>query len=59
VPLLDGVYSIGIGCHTHDGGTIYADRAELDYFAVANSTRSEGMVYFPVRAHLAEREPAE
>jgi ABC-type polysaccharide/polyol phosphate transport system ATPase subunit len=54
VPLLDGVYAIGIGCHTHDGGTIFADRAERDYFAVANSTRSEGLVYFPIRARLED-----
>jgi ABC-type polysaccharide/polyol phosphate transport system ATPase subunit len=56
VPLLDGVYPIGIGCHSRDGGTIYADRAERDYFAVANATRSEGLVYFPTRAHV---EPAD
>jgi ABC-2 type transport system ATP-binding protein len=59
VPLLDGVYSVGIGCHSHDGATIYGERAERDYFAVANATRAEGMVFFPMKARLAEREPAE
>jgi hypothetical protein len=59
VPLLDGVYSIGIGCHSHDGAAIYGERAERDFFAVANATRSEGLVYFPVHARLAEHEPAE
>jgi ABC-2 type transport system ATP-binding protein len=54
IPLLDGVYNIGIGACTRDGGTIYADRAEKDNFSVMNSTRNEGLVYFPVKARLED-----
>ena len=57
IPLLDGVYNIGVGACTRDGGTIYADRAEKDNFSVMNSTRNEGLVYFPVKARLEDTDP--
>jgi ABC-2 type transport system ATP-binding protein len=50
VNLNDGTYDIALGVHTHDGGTIYAQREQQDHFQVMNPGLAEGRVHFPMRA---------
>lgn len=53
VPLLDGTFHLELAIHTHDGGTIYAQRENEDTFSVMNPTRTRGLVQFPVKVeHL-------
>ncbi|NLV55168.1 MAG: ABC transporter ATP-binding protein [Acidimicrobiales bacterium] len=53
VPLLDGRFPIRVTIHSHDGGTIYAEREYEDAVAVMNPTRTRGTVHFPVKVeHL-------
>ena len=54
-PVLDGVYNVAIGIHSHDVETIYDQRAEKDTVEVASHGREVGLVHFPVRAHIAQR----
>ena len=47
-PVLDGVYLVSIGIHSHDGGVIYDQRAEKDTVEVLSEGREVGLVHFPV-----------
>ncbi|MDZ7678650.1 MAG: ABC transporter ATP-binding protein [Acidimicrobiales bacterium] len=49
VPLLDGSYPVSLGIHTHDGGTEYDHRDQLERIAVVNPTRVQGRVWFPLQ----------
>lgn len=51
-PVLDGIYSVDIGLHSHDVGVIYDQRAEKDTVKVVSSGRTVGLVDFPVRARI-------
>ena len=51
-PVLDGIYSVDIGLHSHDVGVIYDRRAEKDTVKVVSSGRTVGLVDFPVRARI-------
>jgi ABC-2 type transport system ATP-binding protein len=48
VPLLGGTYFISLGMHTHDVGTSYDHRDQLEHFIVQNSTPYDGRVHIPV-----------
>ena len=52
VPLLDGVYVVSVGAHTHDGGVAYDHRDQKDFVEVINNTRTIGLVNFPIRAEV-------
>lgn len=54
-PVLDGVYLISVGIHSHDGGVIYDQRAERDTVEVLSEGRDVGLVHFPVRARVEAR----
>ncbi len=54
-PVLDGVYVVSIGIHSHDGGTIYDQRDEQDVVVVASDSREVGLVHFPIRARVEVR----
>jgi ABC-2 type transport system ATP-binding protein len=54
-PVLDGVYVVSIGIHSHDGGTIYDQRNEQDVVVVASESREVGLVHFPVRTRVQVR----
>ena len=47
--LLDGRFIVTVAIHSHDGGTVYAQREFEDSFAVMNPTRTRGSVHFPVK----------
>ena len=48
-PLLDGIYNVSIGIHSHDSETIYDQRAEKDTIEVMSQGREVGLVHFPMR----------
>ena len=52
IPLLDGVYLVSIGIHSHDGELIYDQRAEKDTIEVLSHGRDVGLVHFPVRMRI-------
>ena len=54
-PLLDGVYLLSVGIHSHDGGVIYDQRAEKDTVEVSSPGQEVGLVHFPVRARVEPR----
>ena len=56
-PVLDGVYLISIGLHSHDGGEIYDQRAEKDVIEVMNPGREVGLVHFRMQAHTERNAP--
>jgi ABC-2 type transport system ATP-binding protein len=60
VPLLDGSYPISLGIHSHDGGTEYDHRDQLERLAVVNPTRVQGTVHVPLRVtvDMPHRPPA-
>lgn len=49
VPLLDGTFPLTVAIHSHDGGTVYAEREFEDSLAVMNPTRTRGIVHFPIK----------
>lgn len=49
VPFLDGSYPVSLGIHTHDGGTEYDHRDQLERLVVVNPTRVQGTVNVPLR----------
>ena len=51
-PVLDGIYLVSIGLHSHDVGVIYDQRAEKDTVKVVSPGRAVGLVDFPVRARI-------
>lgn len=57
-PVLDGVYLVSIGLHSHDGGEIYDQRAEKDVIEVMNPGREVGLVHFRMHAHTEQTRPA-
>jgi hypothetical protein len=56
-PVIDGVYNVAIGIHSHDVGTIYDQRAEKDTIEVLSRGRDVGLVHFPVRARIEPLAP--
>ena len=54
-PVLDGVYLVSVGIHSHDGGVIYDQRAEKDTIEVLSQGRDVGLVHFPVSARIEAR----
>jgi ABC-2 type transport system ATP-binding protein len=54
-PVLDGVYLVHVGIHSHDGGVVYDQREEKDTVVVLSEGRDVGLVHFPVRAHVEAR----
>ncbi len=54
-PVLDGIYAVSVGIHSHDVGVIYDQRAEKDTVEVASHGREVGLVHFPVRARVVSR----
>ena len=48
-PVLDGIYNVSVGIHSHDGETIYDQRAEKDVIEVMSQGREVGLVHFPMR----------
>ena len=54
-PVLDGIYPVSIGLHSHDGGVIYDQRAERDTVEVMSKGQEVGLVHFPVRARVQAR----
>lgn len=49
--LLDGVYPVSVGIHSHDGGIDYDHREGKDVIEVMNPTRQIGLVHFPLCIH--------
>ena len=49
VHLLDGLYTVNVGAHTHDGGVLYSQRDQALTFNVQSGTRAEGVVSLPIR----------
>ncbi len=55
-PLLDGIYPVSVGIHSHDGGIDYDHREGKDVIAVMNPTRQIGQVHFPLTIrHVADK----
>src|SRR6476620_6494237 len=54
-PVLDGVYNVAIGIHSHDLDKIYDQREERDTIEVLSKGRDVGLVHFPVRARVELR----
>lgn len=52
VALMDGVYELHIGLHSHDISTIYDNRAGLDFFEVMSSSKAIGLVHLPLQIEL-------
>ena len=52
-PVLDGIYNVSVGIHSHDGETIYDQRAEKDVIEVMSQGREVGLVHFPMRTIVA------
>ncbi len=52
IPLLDGVYLVSVGIHSHDGELIYDQREEKDTIEVMSQGRDVGLVHFPVRVRF-------
>jgi ABC-2 type transport system ATP-binding protein len=59
-PVLDGVYQVAVGMHTHDGGTDYDARGGKDVIEVLNPGREVGLVHFPltIEVETGERTPS-
>jgi ABC-2 type transport system ATP-binding protein len=52
VPLMDGIYPIHLGVHSRDGGLSYDHRAEKDVLEVMSEGHVQGIVHFPMQAHV-------
>lgn len=57
-PVIDGVYDVAIGIHSHDVGTVYDQREERDTIEVLSEGRDVGLVHFPVRVLVEPRSGA-
>jgi homopolymeric O-antigen transport system ATP-binding protein len=53
VPLLDGVYVVSLGVHSHDAGTSYDHRDQKDFIEVLNTTKTVGLVHFPMHVEIS------
>jgi ABC-2 type transport system ATP-binding protein len=53
--VIDGVYNVAIGIHSHDVGTIYDQREQKDTIEVMSTGRDVGLVHFPVHASFESR----
>ncbi len=52
VPLLDGVYVVSLGIHSHDIGISYDHRDQRDFLEVLNTSKTIGLVHFPLHVEL-------
>jgi ABC-2 type transport system ATP-binding protein len=59
VPLLDGVYVVSLGIHSHDSGISYDHRDQRDFLEVLNTSKTVGLVHFPLRVELSTSRGAE
>jgi len=57
-PVMDGVYNVAVGIHSHDVGTIYDQREQKDTIEVLSKGRDVGLVHFPVHARFEARTPS-
>jgi ABC-2 type transport system ATP-binding protein len=57
-PVIDGVYNVAMGIHSHDVGTIYDQREQKDTIEVLSKGRVVGLVHFPVHARFEARTPS-
>jgi ABC-type histidine transport system ATPase subunit len=53
VPLLDGVYVVSLGVHSHDAGISYDHRDQKDFIEVLNTTKTVGLVHFPMHVEVS------
>ena len=56
-PVLDGVYNVALGIHSHDLDKIYDQRDERYTIEVLSRGRDVGLVHFPVRARVELHAP--
>jgi ABC-2 type transport system ATP-binding protein len=56
-PVIDGVYNVAIGIHSHDVNTIYDQREQKDTIEVLSKGRDIGLVHFPMHARVEQRTP--
>ena len=59
VSLMDGVYEIHFGVHTHDISRVYDHRAGKDFLEVMSSGKRLGLVYFPLEIEIHAARPSE
>jgi hypothetical protein len=59
VPLLDGIYVVSLGIHSHDSGTSYDHRDQRDFLEVLNPSKTIGLVHFPLHVELSTSHGAE
>ncbi|MBV8950286.1 MAG: ABC transporter ATP-binding protein [Actinobacteria bacterium] len=59
VPLLDGVYVVSLGIHSHDLGTSYDHRDQRDFLEVLNPLKTLGLVHFPLHVEVSTSHGAE
>ena len=52
VPLLDGVYVVSLGIHSHDSGISYDHRDQRDFIEVMSNSNTIGLVHFPLHVEL-------
>jgi ABC-2 type transport system ATP-binding protein len=56
-PVIDGVYNVAIGAHSHDVNTIYDLREQKDTIEVLSKGRDVGLVHFPLHIRVDQRTP--
>ena len=56
-PVLDGVYNVAVGIHSHDVTTIYDQREQKDTIEVLSKGRDIGLVHFPLHVRVEQRTP--
>jgi ABC-2 type transport system ATP-binding protein len=59
VPLLDGVYVVSLGIHSHDTGISYDHRDQRDFLEVLNPSKTVGLVHFPLHVEMSTSHGAE
>ncbi len=59
VPLLDGVYLVSLGVHSHDSGIEYDHRDQRDFLEVLNPSKTVGLVHFPLHVEITTSHGAE
>jgi hypothetical protein len=56
-PVIDGVYNVAVGIHSHDVTTIYDQREQKDTIEVLSKGRDVGLVHFPLQIRVDQRTP--
>jgi hypothetical protein len=47
------VYVVSLGVHSHDAGTSYDHRDQKDFIEVLNTTKTVGLVHFPMHVEIS------